>query len=272
LVFEDQRIGSGNPLRAEVMCVESRREHPGDEVYSCPGEQCRPTAGRLRGQTPGSLLSFAIERVMLVRDVMRSPAVSVSAGTSLQDAYRTMREKNIRHLPVLDGGRLVGVVTDRDLRLATSSLAPDPFPADSEVSRVMSRRPLTAASWDPVEDAARVMRTHKIGCLPIVDDDQLIGIITGLDLLDALIRMTGADKPSARIEVRLPDQPGELARLTALLGSRGANIHSILTYPDGERSVRTVLRVGSMDTRVLAADLRQAAFAVLWPPDRPCPR
>ena len=209
---------------------------------------------------------------MLVRDVMRSPAVFIAADTTLQDAYRTMREQHIRHLPILDGKALVGVVTDRDLRLATSSLAPNPFPPDSAVSTVMSRTPLTAAAWDPIEDAARTMRAHKIGCLPILEDGALIGIITGLDLLDALIRMTGVDKPSGRVEVRLPDHPGELARLTTFLSHRGLDIHSILTYPDSERSVRTVLRIGSIETRLLAQDLRRAEFDVVWPPEKPCPR
>jgi acetoin utilization protein AcuB len=209
---------------------------------------------------------------MLVRDVMRTPAVSISSDTTLQDAYRTMREKGIRHLPVLEGTTLVGVVTDRDLRLATSALAPEPFKPDAAVSTMMSRSPLTAAAWDPIEDAARMMRANKIGCLPIMEGGKLVGIITGLDLLDGLIRMTGADKPSGRIEVRLPDHPGELARLTSFLSHRDLNIHSILTYPESQQSVRTVLRIGSIETRLLALDLRKAEFDVVWPPEKPCPR
>src|SRR5450756_2599312 len=192
---------------------------------------------------------------MLIRDIMRSPAVAISADTTLQDAYRTMREQGIRHLPVVEGKKLVGVVTDRDLRLATSSLAPSPFSPDSRVSAVMSASPLTADASDPV-----------------VDDGRLIGIVTGLDLLDALMRLTGVDKPSGRLEVRLPDHPGELARLTSFVSHRDLNIHSILTYPEGPDSVRTVLRIGSIETRLLAQDLRRAGFDVLWPPEKPCPR
>ena len=209
---------------------------------------------------------------MLVRDIMRSPAVAISADTMLQDAYRTMQERGIRHLPVVEGEKLVGVITDRDLRLATSALAPSPFPPGSRVSEVMTREPLTADASDPVEDAARTMRERKIGCLPILDNGRVIGIVTGLDLLDALIRMTGVDKPSGRLEVRLPDHPGELARLTGLLSHRDLNVHSILTYPDGPDSVRTVLRIGSMEIRLLAQELRRAGFDVLWPPEKPCPR
>ena len=209
---------------------------------------------------------------MLVRDIMTSPAVAIPATTTLQDAYQLMREKGIRHLPVLEDTRLVGVVTDRDLRLATSSLAPSPFPPGSAVSMVMSRPPLTADAADPVEDAARTMRERKIGCLPIVEDGALVGIVTGLDLLDALMRMTGVDKPSGRLEVRLRQRPGELAHLTAFLSQRDLNVLSILTYPDPPDSVRAVLRIASMEMRLLADDLRLAAFDVVWPPEKPCPR
>jgi acetoin utilization protein AcuB len=209
---------------------------------------------------------------MLVRDIMRSPAVAIPPETRLQDAYRILRENAIRHLPVLEGGRLVGVVTDRDLRLATSALAPSPFPPESVVSAVMSRNPLTADPSDPVEDAARTMREKKIGCLPVVEGETVVGIVTGLDLLDALMRMTGIDKPSGRIEVRLRDEPGELALLTGFIGQRGLNIHSVLTSSDGPDTLRVVLRVGSIETRPLAEDMRRADFDVVWPPEKPCPR
>ncbi len=209
---------------------------------------------------------------MLVRDIMRSPVVTIAPGTTLQEAYRTMQQKNIRHLPVLEDGRLIGVITDRDLRLATSTLAPTPFPSGIQVSKVMCSTPLTADAMDPVEDAARTMRERKIGCLPVMDSNRLIGIITGIDLLDALMRMTGVDKPSSRLEVRLSDRPGELARLTGFLSQRDVSIRSILTYPDGPNLVRTVLRLGSIEVRLLAQDMRRSEFEVLWPPDKPCPR
>ena len=203
---------------------------------------------------------------------MRCPAVAVSGETSLRDAYRTMQREGIRHLPILEGDALVGVVTDRDLRLATSRLADSPLPPDRRVSEVMSRHPETADPGDPVEDAARTMRQRKIGCLPVVEGGQLIGIVTGLDLLDALLRMTGVDKPSGRLEVRLADRPGELGRLTGFFGDRNLNVHSILTHPEGAGSARVVLRVGSIETRLLAEELRRSQFEVVWPPEKPWPR
>jgi acetoin utilization protein AcuB len=209
---------------------------------------------------------------MLVRDIMRSPAVTIPPATTLADAYRTMREKGIRHLPVLDGEHLVGVITDRDLRLATSALSPVPFAPDRRVADVMRMDPLTADPADPVEDAARTMRERKIGCLPVSDGGRIVGIVTGLDLLDALMKMTGVDKPSGRLEVRLPDHPGELARLTAFLAARHLNIHSVLSYSESPEATRMVLRIGSIETRLLAGDLRRAGFDVVWPPEKPWPR
>ena len=97
---------------------------------------------------------------MLVRDIMRSPAVTVSADTTLENAYRTMREKAIRHLPVVEEGRLVGVITDRDLRLATSALSPTPFSPGSRVSGVMCPHPLTADPSDPLEDPKSIRRPN----------------------------------------------------------------------------------------------------------------
>jgi len=206
---------------------------------------------------------------MLVRDVMNHPVITVEAGTSLQEANDLMWQQGVRHLPVMEHGRLVGIITDRDLRISTSEFAPMPYTPQARVEEVMTAPVLTADPLDPVEEAAKVMRDRKIGCLPVVEGRELVGIITGIDLLDALVAMTGARLPSGRIEVRLPDQPGQLARLTRFFADRGVNIHSLLTYPDVNCCVRNVLRVDSLETRPLAEELRQAGFEVLWPPEKP---
>ena len=209
---------------------------------------------------------------MLVREIMHPDPVSIGPDTPIERAAAIMREGNIRHLPVVEGVRLVGVVTDRDLRLATSSLSARPYAPSAPVREVMSHPVETTHPLDPIEVAARVMRELKIGCLPVLDGSRLVGIVTGVDILDALLQLTGVERPSGRIEVRLVDQPGELARLTALLGEQKLNIHSILSYPDGEHRGRTVLRVGTMDVRALAERLCDAGFEVLWPPVQPCRR
>jgi acetoin utilization protein AcuB len=202
---------------------------------------------------------------------MTKRVVTVSPVATLQEAYEIMQSGHIRHLPVVEEDRLAGVITDRDLRLATSLLAPAPFAPQARVGDVMNRTVLTSDALDPVEDAARTMREHKIGCLPVLEEGRLAGIVTGIDLLDALLKLTGVTAPSGRLELRLPDRPGELARLTGLVSERNVNIHSLLTYPEERECVRTVLRVNTIETRPLASALREAGFDVVWPPGKPCP-
>ncbi len=206
---------------------------------------------------------------MLVRDIMTTAVVTIAPGATLEQVWEVMHARNIRHLPVVDGGRLVGVITDRDIHSATSALGLKPSNPAALVRDAMTRDVKTAHPLDPVEDAARTMRALKIGCLPVLDGETLAGIITGIDLLDALLRLTGVDQPSGRVEVRLPDRPGGIARLTSLIAGRGLNIHSILTYPEGGGPVRTVLRVNTLETRLLADALRGEGFEVLWPAEKP---
>ncbi|MBK8572708.1 MAG: CBS domain-containing protein [Holophagaceae bacterium] len=202
---------------------------------------------------------------MLVKEMMRKPVTVISIGATIGEADQLLQSRGFRHLPVVDQGRLVGILTDRDIRFTTSSLSPTPRRGDDSVTLAMSSPPLTADPLDPVEDAARIMREHKIGCLPVLDGGELVGILTGMDLLDALMTLTGVTKPSSRLEVVLRDQPGELARLTTFFADRRVNIHSILTYPTPDTTVRTVLRVDSNQIRPLAEELRGAGFTVLWP-------
>ncbi len=204
---------------------------------------------------------------MLVRDIMRSPAIMVSVGTELAEAYRLMQHHDIRHLPVMNEENLVGVVTDRDLRYATSTLHPAPFSTATDLSHVMARSVLTASPLDPVEEAARIMRRHKIGCLPVVEGEKLIGIVTGTDLLDAIIRLTGMQKPTGRLAVQLEDRPGELSKLTAKVDAIDVNIHSVLTYPKGSGHTVVILRVDTLNTRAVAEALRASGLVIVWPPD-----
>ena len=206
---------------------------------------------------------------MLVRDIMKAPVTIVEVGATLTSAYSLMQERRIRHLPVVRHGKLVGVVTDRDLRLATSVLAAKPFPAEAHVDRVMNAPARTADPLDPVEEAARTMRQLKIGCLPVVSNDELVGIVTGVDLLDALLRLTGVSMASARLEVGLKDHPGELARLTTFLAGKQINIRSILSQADAGGRVRVVLRVATIEVKLLAEELRSQGFDVLWPAQGP---
>lgn len=131
-----------------------------------------------------------------VRDVMTAPAVSIAPKTALLDAALLLRGSATRHLPVVEGGRLVGLLTDRDLqRCAPSRLIPITEDAYNEVfaktmvERVMTRDPQTVSSAMPLQEAVTLMQQTKYGCLPVVDDEMLVGILTRGDLIDALEKL-----------------------------------------------------------------------------------
>ncbi len=209
---------------------------------------------------------------MLLREIMHTDVLTVSPDTKLCEAYRTMHERKIRHLPVLDGEKLVGIITDRDLRFATSKLSEVPFDPEETVQNVMIKKVITAHPDDPIEIAARIMRDLKIGSLVIMENGKLVGIVTGIDLLDALLALTGVHRPSGRLDVRLSDRAGELAKLTKLLAERKINIHSILTYREKDDRVRVMLRLNTMEVRNIAEEICQMGIEVVWPVHVSCLR
>lgn len=125
---------------------------------------------------------------------MRQPVVTVGVDTPVREAVALMRERGIRHLPVLDGGeRLVGIVTDRDLRqvifdAAIGRVDSDPQRlGDIPVRDVMTWGVVTVRPTTDLREAARVMRERRLGALPVVEGAaHLVGILTERDLLDAL--------------------------------------------------------------------------------------
>src|SRR5512139_2160596 len=137
---------------------------------------------------------------MRVVDIMTPNPVTITPRNAIRTAINLMREGGYRRLPVVDRGRLVGILTDRDLRRAANSPFVvreqwyDNFILDHiEVGSCMTPNPLTIQPTASIAEAARLMRTHKIGGLPVVAEGQLVGIITETDLLDFLIEILAAE-------------------------------------------------------------------------------
>ncbi len=216
--------------------------------------------------------------MLLVKDSMTREVVTLTPETTAAEALALCREEKIRHLPVLEGGRLAGMVSDRDLRLATPALG-DAARAEAlvkiQVADVMSREVFTADPEDPIEQAANEMRERKIGCLAVVEHDDLVGIITSSDVMEALTYLVGAHEPGSRMEVSVPDRPGTLAGAAGIFGMCGINIVSVVmgarTEPaeDAPSERLVVFRVDTIDTSEAAAQLENAGYTVLWPPRQP---
>ncbi len=216
--------------------------------------------------------------MLLVRDSMSWEVVRITPDTTAVRALALCRERRIRHLPVTDGDSLVGVVSDRDLRSATPVLG-DPERAAAleriRASEVMTREPVTAHPDDPIESAANAMRERWIGCLPVLEDDELVGIITSSDVMEALVYLVGAHEPGSRLEVVVPDRPGTLAGAAGIFGELGINIVSVAMgarreeMPDGSPGRAVVFRVDTVNPGESAEVLERAGYRVLWPPVAP---
>src|SRR5919199_3928432 len=208
--------------------------------------------------------------MLLVENSMTREVVTIEPNTSAADALALCRERRIRHLPVLEEGRLVGIVSDRDLRTATPALGDPNRTTALERIRVgdeMTREVMTAHPEDPIEHAAVMMYERKIGCLPVVEGEDLVGIVTSSDVMEALVRLVGAHEPGSRIEVALPDRPGELARVAGIIGDENLNIVSVLSSErEGKKRV-TVFRLGTINPQRIVESLKEAGYPVLWPPE-----
>jgi len=216
-------------------------------------------------------------RMLLVKDSMTREIVALPPQSTAGEALALCRERRIRHLPVLEGDRLVGIVSDRDLRSATPALG-DPARAEALgrilVHEVMARKVATAHPDDPIEEAANAMRERKIGCLPVIEDDALVGIVTSSDVMEALVYLMGAHEPGNRLEVVMPDRPGTLAGVAGIFGELGINIVSAVLGPrqylseSAEPGRVAVFRVDTMDLREAVEILERAGYDVLWPPEK----
>ncbi len=214
--------------------------------------------------------------MLLVRDSMTREVVTISPQTSASEALALCREKGIRHLPVMEEGRLAGMVSDRDLRSATPALG-DPARAEAlqkfRVWDVMVRDVLTAHPEDPIEQAANTMREKKIGCLPVLEAGELVGILTSSDVMEALVYLIGAHEPGSRVEVLMPDRPGTLAGVAGLFGELGINIVSVVAGARQEAQEGGILegrigifKIDTIDPKEAVEVLKQAGYRVLWPP------
>lgn len=176
---------------------------------------------------------------MFVGDVMSSPVVTVPPDMPFQEALRLMQERKFRRLPVVDAkGKLVGIVAERDLLYAS------PSPATSlsvwemnymlskiKIERLMTREIVTTTPDTVVEAAAHLMVIHRIGGLPVVEEGQVVGIITETDIFKTLVAMFGGGESGLRLTLEVPKGKGVLAKISQAVFELGGEILSIGSFP-----------------------------------------
>lgn len=186
---------------------------------------------------------------MLIRFWMSHPVITVERSDAMQKGITLMKEKRIRLLPVMDKGRLVGIVSDRDLKRASASDATSLdvhellyLIAKIKLGDVMTRDVVTVHRDWTIEEAADLMLSRKISGAPVVDDDdRLCGIITQSDLFRATLYITGLKRRGFHLAFVLEDTPGSIMDVVNVVREFGGRMASILsTYeraPEGYRNV-----------------------------------
>jgi acetoin utilization protein AcuB len=187
---------------------------------------------------------------------MTSNPVTVRPDTSLYDALKIMRDNKVRRLPVLDeDGKLVGIVSEKDLLYASPSPATslsmweiNYLTAKITVRDLMTTEVITICDDCPMEEAARVMVDNKIGGLPVVRGEKLVGIITETDLFKIFLELLGAREQGSRFTVLVPEKRGMLAAMAQRIAEMGGNIVALGTFLGEDPSNRLLtIKVQDVD-------------------------
>ncbi|HZD55582.1 MAG TPA: CBS and ACT domain-containing protein [Anaerolineales bacterium] len=208
---------------------------------------------------------------MLVGERMSHPVISINPDMPITDALNLMKRERIRRTPVVKDGKMVGIISDKDLLNAS------PSPATSlsvwemnyllskiRVRDVMTKNVLTVTADTPIEEAARIMADNKIGGLPVMRDGHVVGIITETDLFKIFLELMGAREPGVRGTVLVLDQPGQLAKLTETIAKLGGNIVAFGQFTGEDPSNRLVtFKVSGIEEKRLVAELEPLVEKVI---------
>ena len=198
---------------------------------------------------------------MLVKNWMNRQVVGIDPNDSMQHAISLMRDHRIRMLPVIKGGKLVGILTDRDLKRVSASDATTLeihelkyLLSDIRIKDIMKKNPITVNEHLTVEETAEILLENKISGVPVVENgDRVVGVITQSDLFRVLISLTGIGSRGMQYAFIVEDRPGSIKELADIIRSYGGRMVSILTsYEKVPPEFRRVyIRMHSVDrTRI----------------------
>jgi acetoin utilization protein AcuB len=184
---------------------------------------------------------------MLVGERMKHPVITINPEMPIVEALNLMRREHIRRTPVLKDGKLVGIVSEKDLLNASPSAATslsvwelNYLMSKITISEVMNRKVMTVSEDTPIEEAARIMADNKIGGLPVMRNSHIVGIITETDLFKIFLELMGARYMGVRASVLMLDKPGQLARLTQAIASAGGDFVAFGMFQGEDSSNRMV--------------------------------
>lgn len=207
---------------------------------------------------------------MYVRDEMTKDLITINANEVISKAAEIMSEKGLHRLPVIRNGQLVGLVTKGRITSSTNGATSlSIFELNYLLNRttvdtvmIKAKDLITISSDKLMEDAADMMLKYDIGCLPVVDDGKLVGILTQNDLFKAFLDVLGYYRTGSRIDVNVPDTLGILGKVSEVFVANEANITNFTVYRHEDESANLILRSEITDTDNLEKDLNEAGFKV----------
>lgn len=208
---------------------------------------------------------------MLVESIMNTNVPTLPPTATIEEALHLLKKNKIRHIPIVDDEkRVIGIVSDRDVRDASpSSLLKDADRKElqNEIQTIMSHPVVTVHPLDFVEEIARIFYEKEFAAVPVVHNDELVGIVTEKHMLHTFIQLTGTHVQSSQIEVKVPHRPGILPEVAQIIGDHNVNIVSVLVYPylDDPHYKVLVFRVQTMNPMPIIRGIRDAGFKLLWP-------
>ena len=200
---------------------------------------------------------------MLVKDWMSKTVIAIDVNDSMQDAMKLLKEHDVRMLPVLDKRKLVGIVTDRDLKRASASDATTLeihellyLVSNIKIKDIMTQNPVTVPTSYTIEETAQILLNNKISGLPVMDDGgNVVGTITQSDIFKVIISLTGVEQKGIQIALQVEDMPGSITKTIDTIRKHDGRIMSVLSSrehaPEGFR--RIYVRIYDIDEEKLHA-------------------
>jgi len=206
---------------------------------------------------------------MYVKSRMTSNPYTISPDATIAEALDIMRSHKVRRLPVVKSGKLVGIVTEREMLEVSPSKATtlsvfelNYLLAKTKVSAVMTKDVITISPDALLEEAALLMRDNTVGALPVVENGKLVGIITETNIFDAFIDLLGFRDVGSRISVEVEDSPGILADIAQVIKNYGANITHLAVYRGETGKCDVVVRVNTLNCDDIIKEIENHGYRV----------
>jgi len=209
---------------------------------------------------------------MYIGRIMHTDLITVAPNTTLVEAKKVLEDKTIDHLLVVNSDKkLVGLVSDRDLKQYWASPATSLSTHELNyllekvvVSMIMVKTVVTVPTSTTIERAALIMQQHRISSLPVMENDELVGIITSTDVMGVLLDAIGISDNSIRLGVFVNDTIGKLSEITETLKDGGINIQSLFCWPEKNHDniTQLVLRIAADDGAKAKEVLNEKGFKV----------